>query len=152
MLVTVPESSDGCTTWYVNTVMINASLQGRNIDVTGKITICTARNGPVCAGITYRNFFYSIFLKVYPCFPAEGMDVCLLCLYVVLSRTGRGLWDGLITRPEERYRVSVCVWSRHPEKGGQRSIFDYMRLWMNEYPGFAFKNYTGILNFHFKHW
>jgi hypothetical protein len=30
------------------------------------------------------------------------MDVCLLCLYeyVVLSCVGRGLCDGLITRPE----------------------------------------------------
>jgi hypothetical protein len=42
--------------------------------------------------------------------PSEGMDVCLLCLYVVLSCAGRGLCDGMITRPEESYRVSVCVW------------------------------------------
>jgi hypothetical protein len=41
--------------------------------------------------------------------PARGMDVCLLCLYVVLSCVGRGLCDGLITRPEEPYRVSNCV-------------------------------------------
>jgi hypothetical protein len=41
--------------------------------------------------------------------PDEGMDVCLLCLYVVLSCVGRGLCDGLITRPEESYRVSNCV-------------------------------------------
>jgi hypothetical protein len=27
----------------------------------------------------------------------------------VLSCVGRGLCDGLITRPEESYRVSVCV-------------------------------------------
>jgi hypothetical protein len=39
----------------------------------------------------------------------RGMDVCLSCLYVVLSCVGRGLCDGLITRPEESYRVSVCV-------------------------------------------
>jgi hypothetical protein len=39
--------------------------------------------------------------------PAEGMDVCLLCLYVVLSCVGRGLCDGLITRTEESYRVSI---------------------------------------------
>jgi hypothetical protein len=51
------------------------------------------------------------------------------CLYVVLSCVGRGLCDGLITRPEESYRVSVCVWSRNPEKGGQRSVLDYKRLW-----------------------
>jgi hypothetical protein len=31
------------------------------------------------------------------------MDVCLLCVGCVLS--GRGLCDGLITRPEESYRV-----------------------------------------------
>jgi hypothetical protein len=37
--------------------------------------------------------------------PAEDMDVRLLCLYVVLSCVGRGLCDGLITRPEESYRV-----------------------------------------------
>jgi hypothetical protein len=30
-------------------------------------------------------------------------------LYVMLSCVGRGLYDGLITRPEESYRVSVCV-------------------------------------------
>jgi hypothetical protein len=60
------------------------------------------------------------------------MDVCLLCLYVVLSCVGRGVCDGLITRPEESYRVSVCVWSRNPENLGQRSILDYKLLWMNE--------------------
>jgi hypothetical protein len=31
------------------------------------------------------------------------------CVSVVLSCVGRGLCDGLITRPEESYRVSVCV-------------------------------------------
>jgi hypothetical protein len=40
--------------------------------------------------------------------PARGIDVCLLCLYVVLSCVGRGLCDGLITCPEESYRASVC--------------------------------------------
>jgi hypothetical protein len=29
--------------------------------------------------------------------PPWGMDVCLLCLYVVLSCVGKGLCDGLIT-------------------------------------------------------
>jgi hypothetical protein len=38
--------------------------------------------------------------------PARGMDVCLSCLYVVLSCVGRGLCDGLITRPEESHGVS----------------------------------------------
>jgi hypothetical protein len=41
--------------------------------------------------------------------PDRNMDVCLLGLYVVLFCIGRGLCDGLITRPEESYRVSVCV-------------------------------------------
>jgi hypothetical protein len=41
--------------------------------------------------------------------PAEGMDVVLLCLYAVLSCVGRIFCDGLITRPEESYRVPVCV-------------------------------------------
>jgi hypothetical protein len=36
----------------------------------------------------------------------------------VLSCAGRGLCDGLITRPEESYRVSVCVCDhRNPESG-----------------------------------
>jgi hypothetical protein len=44
------------------------------------------------------------------------MDVCLLCLYYVLSCAGRGLCDGLITRPEESYRVSVCVFDQETPK------------------------------------
>jgi hypothetical protein len=45
--------------------------------------------------------------------PAEGMDVCLLWVLCVLS--GRGLCDGLITRPEESCRVCcvLTVWSRN---------------------------------------
>jgi hypothetical protein len=41
--------------------------------------------------------------------PSRGMDVYLFCLHAVLSCVGRGLCDGLITRPEESYRVSACV-------------------------------------------
>jgi hypothetical protein len=59
------------------------------------------------------------------------MFVCFL--YVVWSCVGRGLCDGLITRPEESYHVSVGVWSRNPENGDQRSILDFKRLWMNEW-------------------
>jgi hypothetical protein len=52
------------------------------------------------------------------------MDVCLLCLYVVFSCVGRGLCDGLITRPEESYRVSNCVIKKsqsrpRPDFGGK---------------------------------
>jgi hypothetical protein len=36
-------------------------------------------------------------------------------------------------RPEESYRVSVCVWSRNPNKGGQKSILDYKRLLMSDH-------------------
>jgi len=41
------------------------------------------------------------------------MDVCLLWVLRVLS--GRGLCDGLVTRPEESYRLWCvsCVWSRN---------------------------------------
>jgi hypothetical protein len=66
---------------------------------------------------------------------ARGHGCLYLCLYVVLSCVGRGLCDGLITRPEESYRVSVCMWSRNPEKGGQRSVLDYVwpvNEWINE--------------------
>jgi hypothetical protein len=45
--------------------------------------------------------------------PAEVMDVFHLCWYVVLPCVDRGLCDGLITRPEESYRVSNCVWLRN---------------------------------------
>jgi hypothetical protein len=41
--------------------------------------------------------------------PLWGMDVCLLCLCVVLSCVGRGLCCGLITHPEESYHVSNCM-------------------------------------------
>jgi hypothetical protein len=50
--------------------------------------------------------------------PARGKDVCLLGLYVVLSCVGRGLCDGLITRPEESYRVYNCKCdNRNPARG-----------------------------------
>ena len=39
--------------------------------------------------------------------PVGGMDVCLLWIFCVLS--GRGLYVGPITRPEEFYCVRVCV-------------------------------------------
>jgi hypothetical protein len=50
--------------------------------------------------------------------PARGMDIYFWCLHVVLSCVGRGLCDGLITRPEESYLVSNCMCDhRNPEKG-----------------------------------
>jgi hypothetical protein len=39
------------------------------------------------------------------------------CLSVVLSCVGRGLCDGLITRPEESYRVSLYVCDQETPKG-----------------------------------
>jgi hypothetical protein len=50
---------------------------------------------------------------------------------VIFYRSKKLRCDGLITHPEESYHVSVCMWSRTPEKGGQRSVLDYKRLWMN---------------------
>jgi hypothetical protein len=41
--------------------------------------------------------------------PAEVMVFFFLCVYVVLSCVGRGLCDGLITRPEKSNRASNCV-------------------------------------------
>ena len=35
--------------------------------------------------------------------PTQGMDVCVVS--VVCCQSGRGLCDGLITRPEESYRL-----------------------------------------------
>jgi len=32
--------------------------------------------------------------------------------------SSRGLWDELITRPEESYRLCRCVWSREPREWG----------------------------------
>jgi hypothetical protein len=39
-----------------------------------------------------------------------------LLQYIVLSCAGRGLYDGLITRPEESYRVSCMCDHRNPKK------------------------------------
>jgi hypothetical protein len=51
---------------------------------------------------------------------ARGRDVCVLCLYVVLSCVGRDLCDGLITRPEQSYRVSVCVITETPVRNDRK--------------------------------
>jgi hypothetical protein len=57
--------------------------------------------------------------------PAPGIVVCLLCLYVVFC-VGRGLCDGLITRPEESYRVIKEPQRRWPRRNlGCRAI-----VWM----------------------
>jgi hypothetical protein len=52
--------------------------------------------------------------------PARGMDVCLLCLYVVLSCVGIGLCGWLITRPEEshlRGGGEGPIWAVEPYDG-----------------------------------
>jgi hypothetical protein len=43
----------------------------------------------------------------------------VLYLYVVLFCVGRGLCDGLITRPEMSYCLSNCVWLRNLKRGDQ---------------------------------
>jgi hypothetical protein len=61
--------------------------------------------------------------------PARGMDVCLLCLYVVLCCVGRGLCDGLITRPEETCRVSNCMCDhRNPERGPMFQLVTFRKM------------------------
>jgi hypothetical protein len=68
----------------------------------------------------FPSTHYTNIWTLYSLVPARGMDVCLLRLYVVLSCVGkyRGLCDGLITRPEESYRVSNCVCdNRNPKRG-----------------------------------
>ena len=44
----------------------------------------------------------------------RGAWISVRCEWCVLS--GRGLWNGLVTRPEESYRlwcIVLCVWSRN---------------------------------------
>jgi hypothetical protein len=42
------------------------------------------------------------------------------CVYILCCPVCRGLCDGLITRPEESYRVSVCVCDQEtPKRGGK---------------------------------
>jgi hypothetical protein len=60
------------------------------------ISVAARSKGLLVAGIAGSN-------------PAEDMDVCPLCLYVLLSCVGRGLCDGLVPRPEESYCVYNCV-------------------------------------------
>jgi hypothetical protein len=48
------------------------------------------------------------------------MDVCLLCLYVVLSCVGRGLCDGPITRPEESYHMFLNLCDKKPQRSRTR--------------------------------
>jgi hypothetical protein len=75
--------------------------------------------------------------------PARGMYVCLLCLYVVLSCVGRGLCDGLITRPEESYSVSNCVCNhRNPERGPMFQLGSTGKL-MNEKDDCWMMNFKG---------
>ena len=50
--------------------------------------------------------------------PAGGINI--FSFISVVSHAGRGLFVGLITRPEETYRVRcVWVWSLKPCKGGE---------------------------------
>jgi hypothetical protein len=61
--------------------------------------------------------------------PVGGMDVCLLSLYVVLPGVGRGLCDGLITRPEESYRVSRYICDhRNLERGPMFQVWDERKM------------------------
>jgi hypothetical protein len=48
----------------------------------------------------------------------------VLCLYVVSSCVGRGICDGLITRPEESY--DVCNKIQKPKKGHRKTSIDVL--------------------------
>jgi hypothetical protein len=67
---------------------------------------------------------------------ARGMDVCVLNLYVVLSCVGVGLCDGLITRPEEFYRASNCMYDhRSPERGPMFLVGNDRKIMNENEPG-----------------
>jgi hypothetical protein len=52
-----------------------------------------------------------------------GAWMSVSCVYMLCCPVCRGLCDGLITRPEESYRVSNCVWLRNLKGGGQGPIW-----------------------------
>jgi len=72
----------------VNIFIVVIRLRSRSHAARSKVSVC----GRSLAGIAGSN-------------PAGGMDVCCECC--VLS--GRGLCDGLITRPEESYGCRSVV-------------------------------------------
>jgi hypothetical protein len=64
-------------------------------------------------------------------FESHSGHGCLsLCLYVVLSCVGRGLYDKLITHPKESYHVSIKI--KKPKKGGQGHK-SYRLWWFENY-------------------
>jgi hypothetical protein len=65
------------------------------VAVRSKAQVC----GRLVAGVAGSN-------------PARGHE----CLSVVLSCAGRGLFDGLITHPEESYRMSLYVCDQETPK------------------------------------
>jgi hypothetical protein len=82
----------------------------------------------------FSVFFFVVFIFLEVCGylvvgiagsnPAEGMDACFLCLYVVLSCVGRGLWDRLITSPEEF--CCVCLRNLNTEEvKTQRGLYSH---------------------------
>jgi hypothetical protein len=90
-------------------------------------------------GTTYQQMLQLLFSTLNARWQVHAVYVSLqtTCNLLRLFRfrinpVGRGLCDELIARPQESYRVSVCVWSRNPEKGGRRSILDYKCLWMKK--------------------
>jgi hypothetical protein len=74
------------------------------------------------------------------------MEVCLLCLYVVLSCVGRGLYDGLITCPEESYRVSCMCDHRNHKRGPMFQVGNERK--MNECMTINNKLYLSIYQFY----
>jgi hypothetical protein len=57
------------------------------------------------------------------------MDVCLLYLCAMLSCVGRGLCDGMITRPEDSCSVSNCMCDHgNPERGPTFQLGTYRKV------------------------
>jgi hypothetical protein len=51
------------------------------------------------------------------------------CLYAVLFCVGRGLCDGLVTRPEESYLMYNCMCDRrNPERGPMFQLGTKMKI------------------------
>jgi hypothetical protein len=107
--------------WFPSPISVTRVTQRKLVSLNWLHVI---RHMPIPVDAWHRaEFFGRLVAGIAGSNPARGMDVHLSCLNVVLSCVGRDLCDGLITRPEESYRVSVCVWLRNLKRGGQGPVW-----------------------------
>jgi hypothetical protein len=79
-----------------------------------------------------------------------GAWMFVSCAYVLLPCVGRGLCDGLITCPEESYRVSNCVCDHtNPERGPMFQVGNDRKM-MNDILVSLSRSKPALLNFHFQ--